>query len=56
MDLIPNPPSLGLVFNERHHGLEFLITASLESRRIMEDEPQVALEGELIMNIMDTSL
>jgi hypothetical protein len=56
MDLIPNFPSLGLVFNERHHVLEFLLAPRLESRRIMEDEPRAALEDELITNIMDTSL
>jgi hypothetical protein len=56
MNLIPNFLSLGLVFNERHHSLEFLLTASLESRRIVEDEPRIALEGELIANIMDPSL
>jgi len=27
-------------------GLEFLLTPSLQSRRAMEDEPWVALEGE----------
>jgi hypothetical protein len=56
MDLIPYFPDLCFVFNERHHGLEFLLSPSLESRRIMEDEPWAALEGELITNIMDPSL
>lgn len=56
MDLIPYFPGLRLVFNERHHIHEFLLTPSLKSRRIVEDEPWIALEGELITNIMDPSL
>ena len=56
MDLIPYFSGLRLVFNERHHVLEFLLAPRLESRRIMEDEPWVAVEGELITNIMDPSL
>jgi len=46
MDLIINFLGLRSLLNESHHSLEFLITPSLESRRIMEDETWVALESE----------
>jgi hypothetical protein len=46
MDLILNFFGLQALLNESHHSLEFLLAPSLESRRIMEDEPWVALEGE----------
>ena len=56
MDLIPYFLGLRLVLNERHHGLEFVRAPSLESRRIVEDEPWVALEGKFITNVVDPSL
>ena len=56
MDLILYVPDLCFVFNERPHGVEFLLPPGLESGRIMEDEPWVALEGELITNVMGPSL
>jgi hypothetical protein len=46
MDLIINFLGLRALLNESHHSLEFLLAPSLESRRVMEDEPWVALEGE----------
>jgi hypothetical protein len=46
MDLIINIPGLRALLNKSHHSLEFLIAPRLESRRVMEDEPWVALEGE----------
>jgi hypothetical protein len=42
--------------DEREHILEFLLTASLKSRRVMKDEPWTVLKGELIANIVNTSL
>ena len=46
MDLIINILSLQALLNESHHSLEFLLAPRLESRRVMEDELRVALEGE----------
>ena len=46
MDLIINVPGLRALLNESHHSLEFLLAPRLESRRVMEDELRVALEGE----------
>ena len=56
MDLIPYFPGLHIVLNERYHSLEFVHAPSLESRRIVEDEPWVALKDEFITNIVDPSL
>jgi hypothetical protein len=56
MDLIINVPGLRAFLNESHHSLEFLLAPRLESRRIMEDETRVALEGERTTNIMDPPL
>ena len=56
MDLIPYFPGLRLVLNERQHGLEFVRAPSLEPRRIVEDEPWVALEGKFITNVVNPSL
>ncbi len=56
MDLILDFLRLGLLLDEREYILEFLFAASLESRRVMKDEPWIVLEGELIANIMDSSL
>ena len=46
MDLIFNFPGLRAPLNESYHGLIFLLGPGLESRRAMEDEFRVALEGE----------
>ena len=46
MNLIINVPGLRALLNESHHILEFLCAPRLESRRVMEDELRVALEGE----------
>ena len=56
MDLIPYFLGLRLVLNERYHSLKFVRAPSLESRRIVEDEPWVAIEGEFITNVVDSSL
>ena len=56
MDLIINFLGLWALVNESHHRLEFLHTPRLESRRVMEDEPWVALEGECTTNVMDPRL
>jgi hypothetical protein len=42
--------------DEREHILKFLLATSLKSRRVMKDEPRIVLEGEFIMNIMNSSL
>jgi len=46
MDLIINFLGPRSLLNESNHSLELLLTSSLESRRIMEDETWVALESE----------
>jgi hypothetical protein len=56
MDLIINLPGLRALLDESHHSLKFLLSPSLESRRVMEDETWAALEGELTTNIMDSPL
>ena len=45
MDLIINFRGLRALLNESHHSLKFLLASRLEARRVMEDEPRVALEG-----------
>ena len=56
MDLIINFLGFRALFNKSHHGLQFLLTPGLESRRVMEDEPWVALEGEFMANIVAAPL
>ena len=46
MDLVINFLGLRALFNESHHSFEFLLSPSFESRRVVKDEPWVALEGE----------
>jgi hypothetical protein len=46
MDLIIYVPGLRALLNESHHSLQFLLAPSLESRRVVEDEIWVGLEGE----------
>jgi len=56
MDLIINLLRLRLLLNEIHHGLKFLLAPRLETRRIMEDKPWIALEGECTTHIVDPPL
>jgi len=56
MYLIINLLRLRLLLNEIHHSLEFLLTPRLKSRRVMEDKPWIAFEGECMTNIVDPSL
>ena len=56
MNLIINLLRLRLLLNEIHHSLKFLLTPRLESRRIVEDKPWIALEGECMTNIVDPPL
>ena len=56
VDLVINFLGLRALFNESHHSLEFLLAPSLESRRVMKDEPGVALECEWTTNIVDPPL
>ena len=46
MDLIINILGLRALLNESRHSLQFFLPPSLESRRVMEDKPWVALKGE----------
>ena len=41
---------------KRQYIMKFLLSSCLETRRVVEDELWVALEGKLIMEIMDPSL
>ena len=45
-----------LLLNEREYVLNFLVAPCLETRSFVEDELWVALEGELIIHVMDPSL
>ncbi len=56
MDLVLCFICFRLLLYEREYVLKFLLTSCLETRRDMEDELWVALEGKLIMDIMDPSL
>ncbi len=56
MDLVLYFSRLRLLLYERAYVLKFLLASCLETRRVMEDELWVALEGKLIMDIMDSSL
>ena len=56
MDLVLYFIHFHLLLYEREYVLKFLLTSCLETRRVMEDELWVALEGKLIMDIMDPSL
>ena len=56
MDLVLYFIHFCLLLYEREYVLKFLLASRLETRRVMEDELWVALEGKLIMDIMDPSL
>ena len=56
MDLILYFLRFCLLLYEREYVLKFLLAPCLETRRVVEDELWVALEGELIIHIMDPSL
>jgi len=56
MDLILYVIRFCLLPYEREHVPKFLLAPCLETRRVMEDELWVALEGELIIHIVDPSL
>jgi len=56
MDLILYFLSFCLLLYEREYVLKFLLAPCLETRRVVEDELWVALEGEFIIHIMDPSL
>ena len=56
MDLVLYFSRFRLLLYEREYILKFLLTSCFETRRVVEDELWVALEGKLIMDIMDPSL
>ena len=56
MDLVLYLSSFCFLLYEREYVLKFLLASCLETRRVVEDELWVALEGKLIMDIMDPSL
>ena len=56
MDLVHYIIHFRLLLYEREYILKFLLTSCLKTRRVMEDELRVALEGKLITDIMDPSL
>ena len=56
MDLILYFIRFCLLLYEREYVLKFLLAPCLETRRVVEDELWVALEGELIIHIMDPPL
>ena len=56
MDLIFYISRFCLVLKERKYFLKFSIASCLETRRVVENELWVILEGELVINIMDPSL
>jgi hypothetical protein len=56
MDLVLYFSRFCLLQYEREYVLKFLLPSCLETRRVVEDELRVALEGKLITDIMDPSL
>ena len=46
VNLIINFLGFRALLNESHYSVQFLIAPSFKSRRVVEDEPWVALEGE----------
>ena len=56
MDLVLYISRFCLLQYEREYVLKFLLPSCLETRRVVEDELRVALEGKLITDIMDPSL
>ena len=56
MDLVLYFSNFRFLLYEREYVLKFLLASCLETRRVVEDELWVALEGKLITDIMDPSL
>ena len=56
MDLILHVIHFCLLLKEREYFLKFLISPCLETRRVVENELWVTLEGKLVMHVMDSSL
>jgi hypothetical protein len=56
MDLVLYFSRFRLLLYESTYILKFLLASCLKTRRVMEDELWVALEGKLVMDIMDPSL
>ena len=56
MDLVLHFICLRLLLYEIEYVLKFLLASCLETRRVVENELRVALEGKLITDIMDPSL
>jgi hypothetical protein len=56
MDLVLYFSRFCLLLYEREYILKFLLPSCFETRRVVENELGVALEGKLIMDIMDPSL
>ena len=56
MDLVLHFICLRLLLYEIEYVLKFLLASCLETRRVLENELWVALEGKLITDIMDPSL
>jgi len=56
MDLVLYFSRFRLLLYEREYVLKFMLASCLETRRVVEDELWVALEGKLITDIMDPPL
>ena len=56
MDLVLHFSCFRLLLYEREYFLMFLLASCLETRGVVEDELQVALEGKLNTDIMDSLL
>ena len=56
MDLVLDFIRFRLLLYESEYILEFLLASRLKTRRVVEDELSVALEGKLLADIMDPSL
>ena len=56
MDLVLYFSRFRLPLYERNYVLKFLLASCLETRRVVEDELWVALEGKFFTDIMDPSL
>jgi len=56
MDLVLYFSCFRLLLDEREYVLKFLLPSCLETRRVVEDELWIAVEGKLITDIMDPSL
>jgi hypothetical protein len=56
MDLVLYFSRFRSLLYESEYILKFLLASCLKTRRVMKDEVWVALEGKLIMDIVDPSL